>query len=523
MSAALETMTHREIPLAQLRPSQTEAQQQRRKSFDKAALQQLADSLATAGLVQAILVRPRPANGDVAGHYEIVAGERRFIAAGLAGLERIPCNVRELTDEQVLELQLIENLHRTDLHPMHEAESYAELRDKYGHAVEEIAPQVGKSRAYVYGRIKLLALSKACRKAFYEGGISASIAEKLARIPVEKLQDEALEAVLGYPHAREAWKRREPMTFREAAEHIAEKFMLDLRGAPFPTADPHLAGAGPCGACPKRTGNAPDLFGDVKSGDVCTDTVCFTAKTNAYGQRQLAEAKREQRRTIIGKEAEKIVQYGIESSLQEGYHRLDDEIWLDNGKRVTAKKLLKDGERPALLQDPKSKRVIEVVHNEQLDLPKRAASSGGSSDNAQRKKAELENKFRRALYTAIRPKLGRPSDLELARAAYKALDAELQKVVWQIRGVELVKPKHYGNFDRDAHEAMIDKLSADELASFMNDCIYAPTLRTNTWSSEKTPARLLAAAKAVDVDAAKLRRELTPKKKPAKKKAGRKA
>lgn len=86
-----------------------------------------------------------------------------------------------------------------------------------------------------------------------------------------------------------------------------------------------------------------------------------------------------------------------------------------------------------------------------------------------------------------------------------------------------MKPKHYGNFDRDAHEAMIDKLSADELASFMNDCIYAPTLRTNTWSSEKTPARLLAAAKAVDVDAAKLRRELTPKKKPAKKKAGRKA
>lgn len=147
------------ISLDQLKPSSTESQTERRKHFDKAALGELADSIKTAGLINPVLVRP------VNGHFEIVAGERRFMAAELAGVSEIPATVRELTDEQVLEIQLIENLQREGLHPLSEAEGYDKLIRTHGHTAEEIADKLGKSKAYVYARIKLLALGPAARQA----------------------------------------------------------------------------------------------------------------------------------------------------------------------------------------------------------------------------------------------------------------------------------------------------------------------------------------------------------------------
>ena len=89
----------------------------------------------------------------------------------------------------------------------------------------------------------------------------------------------------------------------------------------------------------------------------------------------------------------------------------------------------------------------------------------------------------------------------------------MQKIVWQGRIEGALKKAKYGIFDRDHYEREIEKLKGAELVSFMNDCIYAPTLRTNTWSSDKTPARLLAIAKKHRVDVAKIKRELAPKKK----------
>src|SRR5262245_11645518 len=174
------------IPMELLRPSQTESQLQRRKYFDKTELDELTESVKTFGVLQPIIVRRIPseqaAGVTVPEYFEIVAGERRMLAAKLAGHVRIPANVLELNDQQVLEVQLIENLQRADLHPMHEAESYDELVHKYRHPIEEIYSKVGKSRTYVYNRMKLLALSTKARKAFYSGEISASVAEKLARV-----------------------------------------------------------------------------------------------------------------------------------------------------------------------------------------------------------------------------------------------------------------------------------------------------------------------------------------------------
>lgn len=511
--------TFQMVPLEQLRPSSTSAQMQRRKAFNKTALNDLAESVKTHGVVQAILVRPVAANGKALGHFEIVAGERRFLAAEIAGLEQIPASVRELTDEQVVELQLIENLQREDLHAMHEAESYDELVHKFGHSVDELFPRIGKSRSYVYGRMKLLALSPKARKSFYEGLLSTSVAEKLARVPSHKLQDEALPELTGTKY-----RDGHPMSFREAADFIEENLMLELKDAPFDVADPELNNAGPCSKCPKRTGNAPDLFNDIKNGDVCTDVVCFNAKTRAWGQRRVAEAKDQSINVISGTAAKKIAPHGLERDdpyITGGYKPLAGEAHDANYKTHKVRALLKPEAKIELLHDGKTGRVIEVVHESQLDTGKRR-SSGPDPGAAARRKVAIENKFRRAVFDALRPKLGTPSDHELAHGCYNALDAELQKLVWEIRGVPIEKST-YGVFNRDKHDAMIDQLKGDDVVSFMNDCLFAPLLRTTAWAGEKRAARLLDAAKKHRVDVAKIRRELAPPKKKAKPAAKKKA
>lgn len=502
----------REVAMAQLRPSHTASQIQRRKSFEVPALKELAESIKSNGLLQPIVVRPLSTEDGVAfpeRFYEIVAGERRFMAAEMAGLERIVANVLELTDEQVIEVQLIENLQRQDVHPMHEAEGYAELVKKYGHRVEDLHIKIGKSKGYVYGRMKLLALSKACRTAFYENTISASIAEKLARIPNEKLQDEALKAIVGH------WGG--VMSFREAAKHIQEHYMLRLAEAPFPTED-DLAGAGPCGKCMKRTGNQPELFGDVKGKDVCTDTVCFSAKTVAYGQRQLEQARQAGTPVISGAAAKKLL--GNNSDFPDwrelgGYVRLDGKVHNGGTRDIDVKKAAK-GAEVTLVQLPAG-RVIEVVKASAVMKESKAAKRTADPYTQAAKKAAIETKFRRAVYMALRTKLKRPTDLELAHGCYNALDSDRQQMVWQVRGVE-IKKTSYNVFDRTKHEKMIDALPKKDLDLFMTDCLHVGELRSNAYDSVSSKG-LLELARKHKVNVAGIRAAIAPKKKPAKKAA----
>jgi ParB/RepB/Spo0J family partition protein len=135
------------VPLAKITPSTTNP----RKSFPKDKLDELTDSVKRLGVLQPILLRPL--NGG--GTYELVAGERRYRASKAAGLTDIPATVRELTDAEVLEIQVVENLQRSDLHELEEAEGYEKLLkcahpsgEKY--TVDEIAAKVGKSRSYVF-------------------------------------------------------------------------------------------------------------------------------------------------------------------------------------------------------------------------------------------------------------------------------------------------------------------------------------------------------------------------------------
>lgn len=336
----------RALTLGQLQVSTTESQTERRKHFDKAAMAELSESIKTVGLLSPIIARP------VNGHFEVVAGERRLIAAKAAGLTAISVDVRTLTDEQVLEIQLVENLQREGLHELAEAEGYAKLQS-YGHSAEEIAHKVGKSRAYVYGRMKLLTLGPAAREAFYRGELTASTAALLARIPVASVQREACGKIT---HDY----RDGVMSFRDARDFIEREYMLQLKEAPFPTGNAELLPkAGACGNCPKRTGNQVELFADVKSPDVCTDPACFKLKREAWSKLQIVQARETGRKVIAGAQAKEIAPYGDQSFAQ-GYTRLDAKCW-DDPKHRTYKQILGKAAEPVLVQLPKGGDLIELV------------------------------------------------------------------------------------------------------------------------------------------------------------------
>jgi len=163
---------------------------QPRKSFDNDTLHELADSIREHGILQPLLVRPRPEGG-----YQLVAGERRYRAARLAGLEEAPVAIRELNDNQALAAALIENLQREDLNPIEEAQGYRELIDKLELTQEQAAKSVGKSRSAVANSLRLLDMSDNVQHALRGGKIMAGHARAIAMFPEDNdIRAEALKA-----------------------------------------------------------------------------------------------------------------------------------------------------------------------------------------------------------------------------------------------------------------------------------------------------------------------------------------
>jgi ParB/RepB/Spo0J family partition protein len=276
-----------------------------RKRFDDAYIAELADSIRNHGLIQPITVRPlsldalfafnkRVHPDDERPVYEIVVGECRWRAAKLAGLVEIPAFWRELDDRQVLEIQVVENLQRRDVHPIEEAEGYQALIRHHGYSADQIAAKIGKSRSYVYGRLKFADLCRDAREAFYEGRLDASSALLIARIPGETLQKKATkEITCGYDN--------QPLSFRNAKNHILARYTLSLTQATFsPTDATLLPKAGACSECPKLSSNCRDLFNDITDPDVCTDPDCFEAKRQARRDRLIANAEKRKIPVFIG-------------------------------------------------------------------------------------------------------------------------------------------------------------------------------------------------------------------------------
>lgn len=384
-----------DIPLEEIHPSPFN----HRRVFRD--MEQLAESIKARGVLQPVTVRK---NGK---GYELVFGERRYRATKLAGVASIPAIVRTMSDVEVLEAQLIENVQRSDVHALEEADGYKELLDKHKYDVETIAAKTGKSKAYIYARLKLCALAPGPRKAFLDDKLNPSVALLIARIPDVKLQQQALEEIL---KPSDFWNivvddddgQREivPLSLRHAQAHIRDNYMLRLDQASFDITDAQLvAKAGACTACPHRTGNQRELFAEVKSADLCTNPPCFESKKNADWDKRVQAATREGVRVLNAKETAHVftsydkTTVGHESAYIDPNRPLpyalnprgSNKTWKQLlGKEQAAKVLVRDGAGNArVLLDKKSAiaKLEKTGKLKELKRESRSASSGASSHN----------------------------------------------------------------------------------------------------------------------------------------------
>ena len=160
------------MPIERIRPNPD----QPRRDFDEKELQDLAASIREKGVIQPLILRPHPVE---AGQYEIVAGERRWRAAQIAGVHELPAIVRELSDTEMLELAIIENIQRADLNPLEEAQGYRQLMDRFGHTQERLAEALGKSRSHIANLLRLLTLPDAVLELVRAGKLTAGHARAL--------------------------------------------------------------------------------------------------------------------------------------------------------------------------------------------------------------------------------------------------------------------------------------------------------------------------------------------------------
>ena len=175
------------LPITRVEPRQD----QPRDHFDEERLQDLAASISRHGLIQPVIVRKLDS-----GDYQIIAGERRWRAARLAGLAEIPVRVLRADDQSVAELALVENLQREDLNPMEEAAGYKKLMDDYGLTQEEAAARVQRSRPAVANALRLLSLSEPVAKMVSDGGLSAGHARALLPLKDADIQEKAAKEVV---------------------------------------------------------------------------------------------------------------------------------------------------------------------------------------------------------------------------------------------------------------------------------------------------------------------------------------
>jgi ParB/RepB/Spo0J family partition protein len=385
-----------DVAPSQVRPSPFN----HRKNFT--GIDELGASLLEKGMINPITARPTPEAKRNDEPYELVAGERRWRAAVKVNLESIPIIVRELSDKEVIEIQLVENVQRADVHPLEEADGYRELIDKHGYDVDGIAAKTGKSRSSVFARLKLCDIvGKYAREAFLEDKINASIALIAARIPVPKLQDAFVKKVLDGEAEREAIDGeyvhiKRTLSFREAQLLAQREFMLRLENAPFAIVDDKLVkGVGACVGCLFRTGNQRELFDDVKSADVCTNPPCFEKKKNAQAEREVATWKAEGKKVLAKAEADKLFNERYDGSLSltwnAPYANADEKAPYDvDRKGRTWKQLFGEAEVPVVLAiDPTGKKwtlihkpnAVKALQKSGVLKEKKASSSRSSTSS----------------------------------------------------------------------------------------------------------------------------------------------
>ena len=378
-----------------------------RKNFNLVKLAELAESIKASGVHQPILVRPLPgarvAETDRGVQFEIVAGARRFRASQQAGAATIPAILCHLSDNAALEAALLENLQRDDLTALEEAEGFEALQAT-GATVDGIASKIGKSRSYVFARLKLLDLSVECKEAMRAGQIDASRALLIARIPDTTLQTKALAEATRVDYLGAV------CSLRAFASWLQASVMLKLDKATFSITDPRLVPwAGSCKDCPKRTGANPDLFADVQNVDICTDPACYRAKEDAHHSNIVATAEKRGMTLIDGDDARDICD--IDGGDMDGYSPLTQvrNDTIDGQPRLLSALLGDDAPAPVLIENPWAKELIAAVPTDEAEamllargLVKAVQAKPATKDNIEAELTRLQTKMQQEVVKRYR-------------------------------------------------------------------------------------------------------------------------
>lgn len=482
-----------------------------RKRFDPATLAELATDIAEQGVLSPLLVRP------IGGGHELVFGHRRLRAAVLAGLMDVPCMVRALSDAEARRAQISENLSRDDVHPIEEAEAFQALIDADGLTADAIAAQYGKSRSYVYGRLKLLQACPEIRQACLDGAVGSEVALLIARLRTAKLQAKAL----GYIKAdyRADLADGGQASYRAIRDLLAEKFTLDLKGAMFDPQDATLLPlAGACHACPKRSGNAPEYadiaqsskgrFDQVRAArpDACTDPECFDAKKQAHLAREAQALQGSGKVLVVGNAARNAI--SARGEIKGAYVALKDvQAAL---KKAGPKAKAGGGDAPAapqvvLIQDPRTGKTHKAVKRADLADAGVAVKAPPASDRGnyaeQEKRYAAERAKREAAAAAEQAR--RVALLEritqaMAATPRSAFDLQLvARAAWagvEYLGRELLAERH-GAPTVEALTKQLGQMDVPALTVFLLECALANDVAVAPHDAKDEPRLLLQAAK----------------------------
>ncbi len=325
------------VPVTELRPSPTNPR------TDFGDMESLAKDIERRGILQPLVARERD------GCYEVTLGGRRLKAAQILGLDNVPVIVREESDQEVLEAQIVENAQREDIHPIDEAEAYQALQRDHGYTIEGLAERFLETARHVRERCKLLALTTEVRALFRDGAFSVDIAFLIARISDPGSQRNAAKEI-----AAGGWEG-EPFSLREARRMIRDEYMLELRNAPFPADDAELLEKAPaCTACPNRSGAQQVLFAELADkDDYCLNPPCFKEKTDANWKRARAAARKDGQKVLTDKQSKKVFPYRSETLAYNGEYVDAEERCLETGGKKSWKKVLgKHAPTPVVARDP---------------------------------------------------------------------------------------------------------------------------------------------------------------------------
>lgn len=431
------------IPLSKIRPSPTNP----RKHLGD--LDGLTATIKKHGVRQPVSVRRKGKT-----QFELVYGHRRHAAAKKAGLELLPATICDLTDDEVLELQIIENSQREDVHPLDEADGY-KLLAKRGQSAAEISERVGRSPKHVAERLRLADLVPAARKALDKEQMTLGAAVELAKLPTAHLQNKAFDELKKRFWFQMGQIENGGLRKAHVEQFIQENYLLRLRGVPWKLDDAELAPKrGACNVCPKRTSAQAELFDSASKTDLCLDQECFRAKSDAAFQRMKADSDGV---FIDGKAAKQALTY------DGGFTNLTDSKWID-GKDVKISTIVKKAKVPtAKIQDPTTKQIINAVSDEDLNKALKAyspeAADRRTTTSAERKAERAkENEKRRQQKMVVDRVLAEASeafntdDLNfsevLCEFVVDRMDSDIQRQVVKRRELEPVREKVWAGSDK---------------------------------------------------------------------------